>query len=85
MNESSDSLFFRATTEIWAGWDALVVPIRVVTVTILEVLEILCSFRLLLDGKTVVDLTELSRLSSQKRFLQTILLFCGRQGVGSLN
>ena len=53
MYESSYSLFFRATTEIEAGWHALGEPIRVVTLAISGVSEILCSFRVLLYGETV--------------------------------
>ena len=43
--------------------------------TILGVTEILCSFRLVLEGKTGKEIPEPSRLSSSKSFQQTILLY----------
>ena len=38
--------------------------------TILGVTEILCSFRLVLDGKTFKEIPELSRLEFIKKFYQ---------------
>ena len=59
MCESSDSQFFRTTTEIQSGTDAFdesrfVRP----PLTILGVKEILCSFRLVLEGKTGKEISK---------------------------
>ena len=52
MYESSDSQFFRSTTGIKSGPDALDESRFVmIFLTILGVAEILCSFRLVLEGK----------------------------------
>ena len=54
MYESSGSKFFRSTTGIQLGPDAFDESRFVMTfLTILGVTEILCSFRLVLEGKTV--------------------------------
>ena len=37
--------------------------------TILEVMEVLCNFRLLIEGKTGKEIPESSRLESLARFL----------------
>ena len=48
----SQSQFFRTTTEIQSGPDAFDESRFVMTIlTILEVIEILCRFRLVLEGK----------------------------------
>ena len=53
MHESLGSRFFRITTGIQSGLDAFDEPRFVMTfLTILGVMEILCSFRLVLEGKT---------------------------------
>ena len=53
MYESSGSQFFRSTTGIQSGQDALDQSKLVMTfLTILGVMEILCSFRLVLEWKT---------------------------------
>ena len=43
--------------------------------TILGVTEIVCSFRLVLEGKTGKEIPESSRLESLQKFQQTILLY----------
>ena len=43
--------------------------------TILEVTKILCSLRLVLEGKTGKEIPESSRLEFSKSFQQTILLY----------
>ena len=53
MKESSGSQFFRTTTGIQAGPDAFGKSRFIMTfLTIFEVTEILCSFKLVLEGKT---------------------------------
>ena len=70
MYESSGSQFFRTTTGILLGPDALDKSRFAMTfLTILGVTEILCSFRLVLEGKTGKEIPELSRLE----FLEKIL------------
>ena len=70
MYESSDSQFFRTTTGIQSGPDALDESRFVVTfLTILGVTEILCSFRLVLEGKTGKELPESSRLEFLEKSL----------------
>ena len=62
MYESSGSQFFRTTTGIQAGPDAFDESRFVMTfLTILGVMEILCSFRLVLEGKTGKEIPESSR------------------------
>ena len=58
MYESSDSYFFTNTTEIQSGqnaFDAFESRFVMTFSTILGVTEILCSFRLVLDGKTAKE------------------------------
>ena len=70
MNESSGSQFFRTTTGIQSEPDAFDKSRFVMTfLTILEVMEILCSFRLVLEGKTGKEIPESSRLEFLKKFL----------------
>ena len=70
MNESSGSHFFRTTTGIQSGPDAFDESRFVMTfLTILGVMEILCSFRLVLEGKTGKEIPESSRFE----FLEKIL------------
>ena len=53
MKESSDPQFFRTTTGIQSGPDAFDKSRFIMTfLTILGVTEMLCSFRLVLEGKT---------------------------------
>ena len=70
MYESSGSQFFRTTTGIQSGPDALNESRFVMTfLTILRVTEILCSFRLVLEGKTGREISESSRLEFLEKFL----------------
>ena len=70
MDESSSSEFFRTTTGIQSRPDAFDESRFVMTfLTTLDVTEILCSFRLVLEGKTDKEIPESSRLE----FLEKIL------------
>ena len=68
MYESSQ--FYRATTGIRSGPDPLNESKFVMTfLTILRVMEILCSFRLVVEGKTGKEIPESSRLEFLEKFL----------------
>ena len=68
--ESSGSQFFRTTTGIQSGPDDFDEPRFVMTfLTILGVTEILCSFRLVLEGKRGKEIPESSRLEVLEKFL----------------
>ena len=70
MYESSGSQFFRSTTGIQSGQDALDQSKLVMTfLTILGVMEILCSFRLVLEGKIGKQIPESLRLEFLEKFL----------------
>ena len=70
MYESSVSQFFRTTTGIQSGPDAFDDSRFVMTLlTILRVMEILCSFRLVLEGKTGKEIPEPSRFEFLEKFL----------------
>ena len=70
MYESSGSQFFRTTTGIQSGPDAFDESMFVTTFfTILGVMEILCSFRLVLEGKADKEIPESSRLEFLQKFL----------------
>ena len=70
MYESSGSQFFRTTTGIKSGPDASDESRFVMTfLTILGVMEILCSFRLVIEGKTGKEIPESSRLEFLEKFL----------------
>ena len=70
MYESSGSQFFRTTTGMQSGPDALDESRFVMTfLTILGVMDVLCSFRLVLEGKTGKEIPESSRFE----FLETFL------------
>ena len=70
MYESSGSQFFRTTTGIQSRPDAFDESRFVMTfLTILGVMEILCSFRLVLEGKTGREIPESSRLEFLEKFL----------------
>ena len=70
MYESSGSQFFRTTTGIQSGPDAFDETRFVMTfLTILGVVEILCSFRLVLEGKAGKEIPESSRLEFLEKFL----------------
>ena len=73
MYESSGSQFFRNTIGIQSGPDTFDESRFVMTfLTILGVMEILCSFRLVLEGKTGKEIPETSRGSHQE-FLEKFL------------
>ena len=70
MYESSGSQFFGTTTGIQSGPDAFDESRFVlIFLTILGVTEILCSFRLILEGKTGKEIPESSRLEFFEKFL----------------
>ena len=70
MYESSGSQFFRITTGIQSGPDTFDESRFVMTfLTILGVTEILCSFRLVLEGKTGKEMPDSSRLELLEKFL----------------
>ena len=70
MHESSGSQFFRTTTGIQSGPDAFDESRFVMTfLTIFGVMEILRSFRLLLEGKTGKEIPESSRFEFLEKFL----------------
>ena len=69
MYESSGSEFFRITTGIQSGSEAFDESKFIMTFfTILEVMEILCSFRLVLEGKAGKEIPESSRLEYLEKF-----------------
>ena len=70
MYESSGSQFFRTTTGIQSGPDAFDGS-RFIMIfsTILGVTEILCSYRLVLEGKMGKEIPESSRLEFLEKFL----------------
>ena len=68
--ESSGSQFFMTTTGIQSGPDVFDESKFVMTfLTILGVMEILCSFRLVLERKTGKAIRESSRLEFFEKFL----------------
>ena len=70
MYESSGSQFFRTTIQMQSGPDAFDESRFVMTfLTILAVIEILCNFRLVLEGKTGKEPPESSSLELLKKFL----------------
>ena len=70
MYESSGSQFFRTTTGIQSRPDAFDESRFIMTfLTILGVRDILCSFRLVLEGKTGKEIPESSRFEFLKEFL----------------
>ena len=70
MYETSGSQFFRTTTEMQSGPDAFDKSRFITTfLTILGVTEILCSFKLVLEGKTGKEIPESSRLEFLEKFL----------------
>ena len=70
MYESSGSEFFRITTGIQSGSEAFDESKFIMTFfTILEVMEILCSFRLVLEGKAGKEIPESSRFESFENVL----------------
>ena len=70
MYESSGSQFFRTTTRIQSGPDTFDESRFVMTfLTILGVKQILCSFRLVREGKKAKEVAESSRLEFLRKFL----------------
>ena len=70
MYERSGSRFSRTTTGIQSGPDAFDESRFVMTfLTILVVTEILCSFKLVLEGKTGKEIPKSSRLEFLEKFL----------------
>ena len=70
MYESSGSQFFRTTTGIQSGPDAFDGSRLAMTfLTLLSVMEIICSFRLVLDGKTGEEIPRSSRSELLDKFL----------------
>ena len=71
MCESSGSQFFRTNTGIQSGPDAFDESRFVmIFLTILGVMEILCSFRLVLEGKTGKGIPDSSRLEFLEKFIR---------------
>ena len=70
MYESSGSQFFRTTTGIQSGPDTFDESRFTMTfLTVLGVKETLCSFRLVLEGKTGKEISESSILVFLEKFL----------------
>ena len=70
MYESLGSQYFRTTTGIQSGSDAFDKSRLVTTfLTILGVIEILFSFRLVLEGKTGKEMHKSSRVEFLEKFL----------------
>ena len=70
MYESSGSQFFRTTNRIQSGPDAFDESKFAMTfLTFLGVMEILCSFRLVLEVKTGKEIPESSRFEFLEKFL----------------
>ena len=70
MYESSGSQFFRTTTGIQSGPDAFDESrFIMIFLTILGVMEILCSFRLVIEGRTGKEIPESSRFEFLEKFL----------------
>ena len=88
MYESSGSQFFRNITGIQSGPDAFDKSRFIMTfLIILGVVEILCSFRLVLAGKTGKEIPESSRFEFLEKFLANNLALSDAEGntPGSLN
>ena len=69
MKKSSGSQFFRTTTGILSEPETFDKPKFIMTfLTILGVIEILCSFKLVLEGKTGKEIPESSRLEFLEKF-----------------
>ena len=69
MEKGSGSQLFRITTGIQSGPDAFDKSRFIMTfLTILGVTEILCSFKLVLEGKTGKEIPESSRLEFLEKF-----------------
>ena len=70
MHENSGSQFFRTTTGTQSGPDTFdESKFVMIFLTILWVMETLCNFRLVLEGKTDKEIPESSRLEFLENFL----------------
>ena len=77
MYEILGSQFFRTTTGTQSGPNAFDESRFVMTfLTILGVIKILCSFKLVLEGKTSKEIPKSSRLVLRTKFLRRDRLFC---------
>ena len=88
MYGSSGSQFFRTTTDIQSVPDAFDVSRFVMTFsTVLGMMEILCSFKLVLERKTVQQIPESSRSELLEKFLVNNFALSDPEGntFGSLN
>ena len=75
MYENSGSHFFRTTSAIKSGPDAFDKPTFVMTFLTMEAKKILCSFRLVLEGKTGKKIPESSRLKFLEKFSANNFLY----------
>ena len=76
MKGSSGCQFFRTTTGIQSGPDAFDKSRFIMTfLNISGVTEILCSFKLVLEGKTGKEIPESSGLEFLESFQQAILIY----------
>ena len=74
MYESSGSQFLGTTSGIHSGLDAFDKSRFIMTfLTILGVIEILCNFRLVLEGKTCKEIPESPRLEFLGKFLAVLI------------
>ena len=85
MYEISGSQFFRTTTGIQLTNKDLMNQKRFVMtfLTILGVMEVLCSFRLVLEGKTGKEIPESSRLEMLEKFLANNFALSDAEGNAS--
>ena len=86
MSESSVSQFFRTTTGIQSGPDNLNESRVIMTfLTILRVTEMLCTFRLVVEGKTAKEIPESSKLEFlEKSLANNCFIRCRRQHLGAV-
>ena len=85
MFESSGSQLFRTTTGIQSGPDTFDESRFVMTfLTILGVIEILCSFRLVLKGKSVKKIPDSLRLEFLEKFFANTSELLNRAGIADL-
>ena len=83
--ESSCSQFFRTTTEIQSVRDAFDKSRLVMTfLTNLEVTEISCSFRLVLEGKTGKEIPGSLKLEPLENFLANTFALSGSEDISGL-
>ena len=81
MHESSGSQFFRTTTGIQSGLDTFEESrFTVAFLTMLGVTKILCSFRLVLEGKAGKEIPGSSRLEFLETFLANNFALANAEG-----